>query len=221
VLVIEGSGKLLGHMDARMAGAALDTLRAKGVEVWLNARAKDVEPDRVVLDDGRNVTTRTVVWATGVRAPEVVAHLDASHGQGGSLAVNEFLQVEGHLEVFAAGDNAHYENPQTHQPAPLLAAAAVQMGAAAGENLARSIRGEALLPFSYRSFGTAVSLGRNAGSAEFGGIVVNGLAGWLVWRAIHLAKITGFQNRLRTALDWSLGYLNESDTARLEVQEAA
>jgi NADH dehydrogenase len=221
VLVVEGSSKLLGHMDTRMAGAALATLRDKGVEVWLNAKAGDVAQDHVALEDGRTVPARTVVWATGVRAPEVVERLDAPHGKGGSLAVNEYLQIEGHPEVFAAGDNAHYEDPQTHQSAPLLAAAAVQMGAAAGENVARAIAGQPLLPFRYHSLGTAVSLGRNAGSAEFGGLVVDGLAGWLVWRAIHLAKITGFQNRLRTALDWSLGYLNESDTARLEMQEAA
>jgi NADH:ubiquinone reductase (H+-translocating) len=221
VLVIESEGKLLGHMGDRMAAIALRDLRALGVEVWLNAKAKDVTPQQVTTDDGRTVQTRTALWTTGVHAPDVVHGLDAPHGKGGSLAVDQYLQVQGKQHVYAVGDNAHVADPQTHEGVPLLAAAAVQEGAAVAENIARAIAGQAPAAFHYRPLGNVVSLGHGQGVAQVNGVVVSGFAGWLAWRLIHLVKITSFRNQLATALDWSISYLYDWDTARLDVEPAA
>ena len=217
VLVIESESKLLGHMGDRIARVTLERLRALGVEVWLNARAKDVESDQVIVDDGRTRGARTILWTTGVRVPAVVAGLDAPHGKGGSLQVDEHLQVSNRPGVYAVGDNAHFEDPRTHQPAPLLAANAIQQGAVVAENVARAVDGLPPRPFRYRDYGNVVSLGHGAGVAEFQGLVVDGLVGWLAWRLVHLVKITSFRNQLATALDWSVGYVYDQDTVRLEL----
>lgn len=217
VLVVESRGKLLGHMSDRLAAIALSRLRTKGVEVWLNAKARDVTADQVATDDGRTVRTRTVIWATGVQAPEVVAAAKTQHGKGESLAVDEYLRVRGHPEVYAAGDDAHLEDPQTHEAVPLLAQAAVQEGAAAAANLARAIAGRPQVPFHFRQLGNALSLGRGAGAIEVGGLAFDGLAGGLIWQIIHLAKTVGLRGRLATALDWGVDYFEEQDTARLDL----
>ncbi len=221
VLVIEREGRLLGPMSERMAALALRELRAAGVEVWLNATVRDLEPDGVHTEDGRSLRARTILWTTGVRAPEVVASLAASHGTAGSVAVDEYLQVRGRPGVYAAGDNAYCEDRRTYRPVPLLAAVAVQEGATVAENLARAVEGRPPVPFRYRPLGNVGALGRASGVAEAGGRVVDGFAGWLAWRLIHLAKITSFRNQLATVLDWSVGYVYERNTARLEVEPTA
>lgn len=218
VLVIESEGKLLGHMGKRMAQIALARLRALGVEVWLNSKAKEVTQGSVTTDDGRSAQAHTILWTTGVKVPDVVSSLEAEHGKGGSLAVDEYLQVCGLPGVYAAGDNAHFENPTTHKAAPLLAQAAVQEGKVVAENLVCAIEGRPQTTFKYKSLGNVVSLGRRSGAAEFGPFVVGGSLGWLGWRVIHLVKITSFRNRLSTLLDWSIGYFYDRDTTRLEVE---
>ncbi len=218
VLLIESEHKLLGHMSERMADIALRRLRPMGVEVWLNARAKEVTAGQVTTEDGRTVHARTIVWTTGVRVPEVVAQLDAPHGKGGSLAVDEYLQVRDHPGIYAIGDNSHFEDSQTHQSVPLLAQAALDEGAAVAENLGRAIEGQPQVPFHYHELGNVVALGHRGGAAEIGGVTVDGLAGWLAWRLIHLAKITSFRNKVATTLDWTVGYLYNEDIARLEVE---
>ncbi len=129
--------------------------------------------------------------------------------------MDDFLQLPGHREVYAVGDNAAYTPPDTHDLAPMLAWVANQEGKAAAENIAATIRGEAPAPFHLRPLGSAVSLGRNHGAAQFGPVAIDGFLGWLAWRAIHLAKISSFRGKLGIALDWTYAYLYRRDTARL------
>lgn len=216
VVLIESEAKLLGHMSAEMAAIAFRDLSRAGVEVWLNARAKSFDNGEVVTEDGRKVKARTVLWTTGVRAPDVISKLDVPHGHAGSVAVNRFLQLSTYPTVFAAGDNASIQNGK---PVPLLAASAMQEGSAAGGNVVRLLRGERLVPFRYRNLGNVISLGHGSGVAEIGGKVIAGFAGWLVWRVVHIARLTNLRNKLATALDWSTAWFYDVDTARLETDE--
>jgi NADH dehydrogenase len=216
IVVVEGESKLLGHMGDKAAEAALHALREMGVEVWLNTRAKDVEPNKLTTEDGRTIAARTILWTAGVRAPDIVAKLDARHAKAGSVAVDGYLQVFGKPNVYAAGDNAHVEGG-AGKPPPLLAAAALQEGHAAAENILHALHGEPQQEFRYRALGEVVSLGRGRGVASFGPVVIDGLAGWLIWRFVHLVRITSFRNKLATALDWSMALGRGRDTARLDM----
>ena len=216
VVLIESGPKLLGHMSGKMAEIALHSLRRAGVEVWLNARAKDFSDGEVVTEDGRSVKTSTVLWTTGIRAPDVISKLDVVHGPAGSIAVNNYLQLAAYPNVFAIGDNASIHN---RSPVPLLAASAMQEGSAAATNVARLLRGKPLVPFRYRNLGNVISLGHGSGVAEIGGRVIAGFAGWLVWRVVHIARLTNLRNKVATALDWSTAWFYDVDTARFETDE--
>jgi NADH:ubiquinone reductase (H+-translocating) len=218
VVLIEALSTLLSHMGDRLAATTEKRLRQRGVEVWLNTMAKDVVPGQLTTEDGKTVPAGTIIWATGVRAPDLVAELDAPHGKGGSLVVNQYLQVEGRPEVYAVGDNAEVTDTETGESVPLLAQSAEQAGRAAAQNLARVIQGLPQNPFVYRSRGTTVSIGRNEGVAEIGGIELEGLAGNMAWRLVHIAKVPGFRNQLATALNWSFSYIYHQHTARLELE---
>ncbi len=169
VVVLESEGKLLGHMNDDMAKIALRELTAAGVEVRLSTRAEQVTAEDVRTGTGEVIRTQTVIWATGVRVPDVVSQLNAEHSHGGSVTVNEFLQIKGHPEAYAIGDNAHFVDPQSHKPVPLLAATAMQQGNAAAVNVARALRARAQRPFHYRNLGNVVSVGQRSGVAEIGG----------------------------------------------------
>jgi NADH:ubiquinone reductase (H+-translocating) len=216
VIVIEAESKLLGHMNAEMAKIALQELHAAGVEVWLNTRAKNVAPNRVETEDGRSLSASIVLWATGVRAPDVVGDLSIDNGKHGSIVVNEYLQLPNQPNVFGIGDNAEVKSQG--RLVPLLAATAVQEGHAVALNIVRLLRGEPLIPFRYKDLGNVVSVGHRVGVAEIAGRVIGGVSGWLAWRVVHLARIATFRNKLATVLDWTTGYFYDVDTARLEVE---
>ncbi len=218
IILAEAAPKLLGHMSSRMADVALRELRKMGVEVKLNNAAKTVDPEHVTFSDGTTISAQTIIWAAGVEAPAVIAQLDAPHGPKGSLAVDEYLQVRNRPGVFAVGDCAHITDSRRRGSVPLLAAAAEQEGRSVGRNIARSITGRRKVPFRYTDLGNVVSLGHRAGVALIGGVLIDGFAGWLAWRLIHLVRITSYRNKLATLLDWTVGYIYDEDTTRLEVE---
>ncbi|MCL5961003.1 MAG: hypothetical protein M1358_17155, partial [Chloroflexi bacterium] len=119
------------------------------------------------------------------------------------------------------GDNSFIEDPKTGEPVPMLASVAIQEGETAAKNALRTIRGKPLIPFHYRHITDMVSLGRNSGVAEFDGKTVRGFAGWLLWRTVHLALLTGFRDKLGMALDWTFAYFYKRDTSRLNIEAAA
>lgn len=199
----------------KLGAAALDRLHAQGVEVILKTKASEIGADYVQTDKGETIKTATPIWATGVRANEIAAGLASAHGKGGTLAVDDHLRLPAHQEVYAVGDNAAYTRPDTHDLAPMLAWVANQEGKTAVENIAAAIVGDAPAPFHLRPLGSAVSLGRNDGAAQFGPVAIDGVLGWLAWRAIHLAKISAFRGKLGVALDWTYAYFYRRDTARL------
>jgi NADH dehydrogenase len=218
VVLVEAGQKLLGHMSSRMAEIALRELRKMSVDVRLQTRATTVEPGRITLSDGSAISAQTIIWAAGVEAPSIVAKLDAPHGSRGRLMVDGYLQVRERPGVYAVGDCAQIDDPHTHRPVPELAAAAEQEGRAVARNIARSIAGRRQFPFRYLDLGNIVSLGHRTGVALIGGVLIDGFAGWLAWRVVHLVRITSFRNKLATALDWTVGYLYDEDTARMEIE---
>ncbi|HEY8291467.1 MAG TPA: FAD-dependent oxidoreductase, partial [Thermomicrobiales bacterium] len=199
----------------KLSDAALGRLHTQGVEVLLGTKASEVGADYVQTNKGETIQTATPIWATGVRANDVAAQLASAHSKGGTLTVDGDLRLPDHPEVYAVGDNAAYTRPDTHDLAPMLAWVANQQGKAAATNIAAAIAGGAMHPFHLRSLGSAVSLGRNDGAAQFGPIAVDGFLGWLAWRGIHLAKINAFRGKLGVALDWTYAYFYHRDTARL------
>lgn len=218
VIVLDSAPKLLGHMSQEMSAAALCELKNVGVDVRLNTKANKVTSHDVATDSGESIRTRTVLWATGVRASEAAASLPAEHGHGGSVVVDEYLHIKGREEAYAIGDNAQFVDPKTNEPVPLLAAAAMQQGEAAAENIIRRLVGRPEKSFHYRNLGNVVSVGTRSGVAQFGGKVIGGFLGWLAWRVVHLARITNMRNQLATALDWTTAYFYDVDTTRLEIQ---
>ncbi len=220
VILVEAGPELLGHMSSRMAAIALRDLRNMSVDVRLGTRAATVEPGRVVLSDGSTVFAQTIIWSAGVEAPSVVAKLDAPHGPRGRLIVDKYLQVHDRPGVYAVGDSAQIEDSRTHRPVPELAAAAEQQGRAVARNIAGSIAGRRQFTFHYLDLGNVVALGHRSGVALIGGVLIQGFAGWLAWRVVHLARITSFRNKLATALDWTVDFLYDEDTARLEIEPA-
>lgn len=215
LVMIESENRPIANMAEKLGNAALARLRAQGVEVLLGTKASEVGTDYVKTDKGETIQTATPIWATGVRTNDVAANLQSAHGKGGTLTVDEYLRLPDHPEVYAVGDNAAYTRPDTHDLAPMLAWVANQEGKAAAENIAAAIMGNAPSPFHLRPLGSAVSLGRNDGAAQFGPVAVDGFLGWLAWRGIHLAKITAFRGRIGVALDWTYAYFYRRDTARL------
>ena len=213
VLLLEAGSRLLSAFSPELGEAALDSLRAKGIEVRLEAAVKEVTAGRVVLAGGEAIDAATVVWTAGVEASPLGFGLGRVEKQR-QLAVERTLQLPGHPEVLVAGDLAAVEGLQL----PMLAPVAIQQG----EHAARAIRsqaaGVAVRPFRYTDRGIMATIGRNSAVIELRRFHFRGRFGWLIWLFLHLMLLVGFRNRIVALLNWAWDYFLYDRPIRLIVR---
>src|SRR5262249_61486208 len=70
----------------------------------------------------------------------------------------------------------------------------------------RAIRGEPLVPFTYRDKGTMATIGRSRAVAVIGRWKLAGRLAWWFWLAVHVVMLIGFRNRLVVLVNWAWNY---------------
>lgn len=215
VLLLEASDKLLAPYPPRLQQAAVKQLENLGVEVILNAVVAQVQPDRVMLTDGRSIPTHTLVWSAGVKASPLAEMLEVPLQRAGRIPVEPTMKVIGRSNIYAAGDITYLEDPQGH-PYPQVIPVAKQQAVRAAKNIRREIRGETLEAFKYRDLGIMATIGRKRAVAWiFNRIQLTGFIAWLGWLFLHLVMLMGFHNRVSVFTSWMWNYFTYDRAVRI------
>lgn len=193
--LVEAGSRILPALPSDIADTALRHLGELAIGVYVNARVAEVTADGVRLADGRFIEASLVVWAAGVKGPDVVHRLDGLTTTSlQQLRVTSALQSVSDPSVFAIGDCAACE---WHEGAgkfvPPRAQVAHQQAVHLAGNLERLLAGKPLRPWRYRDYGSLVSLGRYQSVGQ----LMSGLAGaklgmrgwvaWLMYRWLYLS----------------------------------
>ena len=218
IVLVEALDHVLPTVPAPLQRYAQKRLEELGVHTMLSKRVQAAEGDRIVFTDGTDLTSRTVIWAAGVRAAPLADSLDLPKGPGGRIRVQPDLSVEARPEVFVVGDMAYVE--QDGEPLAMVAPVAMQQGEYAARSVLARERGEQPMPFRYRDKGTMAIIGRYSAVANAFGINMRGLPAWLAWLLLHLYYLVGFRNRLIAMLNWVYAYLLTDPKVRLITQPA-
>jgi len=220
LLVFEALSEILPGLPRELAHYSEQRLCELGVDLRLDTPVAHVSAEGITLKNGEAISSRTVIWAAGVKPAPLAARLDVPKIKNGRILVNEFMQVQDVPNCYALGDIAAFLD-ESEKPLPPTAAIAVRQGKALAEILAARLEGKQPHPFRYTPVGELVSLGRHEAVADVKGVKVTGFPAWLLWRAFYLSQLMGFKNRLAVALDWSFAYAYQRDTVRLEVPTSA
>ncbi len=216
IVLIEAAPRILPALPERISAATLALLQSLGVVVRTQARVEEVRADGVVLSGGEFVPAELVVWSAGVKAPDVLRDLDGLEvNRINQLVVARTLQATRDANIFAIGDCAECPRPGFAQPVPPRAQAAHQQASFMVRQINRRLAGEPLEEFTYRDFGSLVSLGRYSTVGNLMGALVGrslfieGVFARLVYRSLykmHLAALHGGR-----AVLWGLLGRNRSE----------
>jgi NADH dehydrogenase len=215
VVLIEAQDHLLAPFSGPSREHALESLRARGVEVRLATKVAEVSEDVVRFADGAVLACRTLIWAAGVQANPLAAALGLTQDRGGRVVVAHDLSIPGHDDAWAIGDIAAARGADGTL-LPQLAPVALQAGRHVGRQIGRRLDGRATETFRYRDKGTMATIGRRAAVAELPGrIRLSGAPAWLAWLGLHLVFLVGKRNRLSVLLNWAWNYLTWDRGPRL------
>jgi NADH dehydrogenase len=124
------------------------------------------------------VKTNTMIWVGGIKGNPIVENLGFPMLDG-RVIVNEYLEVEGHKEIYILGDASVSFSPEG-EPYPPSAQIALQQGQYCGKNIALKVYGQPVKPFTYIYRGTVMSLGkRNATGMVYGNHINGKLASFI------------------------------------------
>src|SRR3990170_885746 len=202
VVLIEAGPRVLQSYPDDLSRKAQAQLEALGVQVWTGSPVTGIDETSVQVGADR-LAARTIVWAAGVQGSPLARTLGVPLDCAGRVRVQADLSVPGHLSVFVVGDLAAFE--QDGRAVPGVAPAAIQMGAHAGANVARAVRGEPPAAFRYRDKGSLATIGRRRAVALIGRLRLSGPVAWLAWLVIHIFFLIGFRHRLGGLFNWAGG----------------
>lgn len=215
VVLVEMLDDVLVSFPERLRAYTREALGARGVQLRLGVSVAEVAEDHVVLDDGEKISTKTLLWAAGVRASPLVEALGLPPGPQGRVAVERDLSVRGVDDVWAVGDVAAATD-EDGEVLPQLAPVAIQAGKHVADQILARAWGEPTRPFRYVDKGNMATIGRRAAVAQLPmGLRLRGSAAWAAWLVLHLVTLMGFRNRLSVFVNWTYSYLTWDRGARL------
>jgi NADH dehydrogenase len=158
-------GRLGDGFSPAGAGHLRRSLTARGVVLREQIQITAVEPGRAILSGGDPLPFDLCLWCGGFAASPLARQAGLAVDACGRVRTDETLRVLGHPEIFAAGDSA--AAPAAGSPGVRMGCnSALPMGAQAGENVARALRGEKPEPLNFAFAVRCISLGRRDGLVQ-------------------------------------------------------
>ena len=221
-VLVEGSPRILPEVSEELGGYTLEQLRKRRIEIYLSTFLNSCVDGHIVLSDGTEFDTETVVWTAGVKANPVLADSDLPLDKTGRVITNEYLQVttaDGVVvaDAYAAGDCAAV--PDLVNPGktcPPNAQHALRQGNHLGDNLARVLSSAPPTPYKHKNIGAVASLGMYKGVAQmFGRIKVRGFLAWVLHRTYHVFAMPTVNRKLRIMMGWTSSLLLRREVVSL------
>jgi NADH dehydrogenase len=206
--LIEAASRILPQLPERLAKAATKLLEGLKVRIHTGAPVAEVLANGVRLANGTRIPAELVVWAAGVKAPDLLKDIGGLEtNRLNQLVVRDTLQTTRDDDIFAIGDCAACPWPGHSTPVPPRAQAAHQQASHLAKQLPRRLRGEPLKPWRYRDFGSLVSLGHYStvgnlmGKLVGGNLFIEGLFAGLMYKSLYKTHQLALHGATKVALD--------------------
>lgn len=209
ITLIEAAPRILPALPERLSKATTNILNSIGVEVRTGSPVTNVSKEGVTLANGDFIPSELVVWAAGVKGPEVLSKLDGLEvSRMNTLVVKPTLQTTRDDNIFVIGDAAYLVPDGETAPIPPRAQAAHQEASHLVAQIQRRMKGETnLAPFKYRDFGSLVSLGKYSTVGNLMGFIDGKslrIEGWfakIMYRSLYKMHEIALHGYIKVFLD--------------------
>jgi len=215
VKLIESGPQLLAAFPQRVAVAARERLERLGITVITGARVVAADAEGLRLADGTQIRADLRVWAAGIKGSDAPGSLsDLEVTRNNQLVVGPTLQTTRDPRILAVGDCSSLISRGQTKPLPTTAQVAHQQAAHLIRHLPAWVEGKDLPPFTYRDFGSLVSLGGYGAYGSLGkfGLFKGGFIQGRVAELGHVLLYRSYQSQLhgfwRGGLIWLADTIN-------------
>ena len=224
IVLIEAGPRILPALQERVSTATAELLTKLGVKLMIGETEAEVAPGLVRTASGKTVRADLTVWAAGIKAPEILSQLDGLPvNRLGQLSVRRTLQTEIDDNIFALGDCAACAWPGNERNVPPRAQAAHQQASFLLKAFAARLENRPLPEFTYRDFGSLVSLGHFSavgnlmGGVIGGNMLIEGLFARFMYMSLYRLHIAALHGYARMVLDTFAHWLRRTTLPRVKL----
>lgn len=222
ITIIESSPRILKALPERVSGAVAGLLGKLDVDILCGDSVAEVRKNEVATTSGKVLPADITVWSAGITAPAVLGTLGLAVNRLNQIEVLPTLQSKTDPDIFAFGDCASCEWPE-HGFVPPRAQAAHQQASFLVKAIDARLKGRALPTFTYRDFGSLVSLGRfSAVGNLMGGLIggsmfIEGLFARVMYTSLYRMHVAALHGVWRMLLDTVANRLRRSTVPRVKL----
>ncbi|SAK92608.1 NADH dehydrogenase [Caballeronia hypogeia] len=224
IVLIEAGPRILPALQERVSSATGELLTKLGVKLMTGETVAQVSRDSIRTASGKTIRADLTVWAAGIKAPAVLSNLDGlPTNRLGQLTVRRTLQTEIDDSVFALGDCAACPWPGNERNVPPRAQAAHQQASFLFKSFERMLQGKTLPEYTYRDFGSLVSLGHYSavgnlmGGLIGGNMLIEGLFARFMYMSLYRLHVAALHGYARMVLDTVAHWLRRSTAPRVKL----
>src|SRR4051794_24203521 len=146
-ILVDAADKILPEVGPKLGQYGKEHLEGRGVEVYLSTSMDSCVDGHVVLKNGLEVDSNTIVWTAGVKPNPALSRYGLPLGPRGHVDCEPTLQVKGSDYIWAAGDNAQVPDLVGRKAGnenawcPPNAQHALRQARALGDNVISGMRG--------------------------------------------------------------------------------
>ncbi|MEC4815465.1 MAG: NAD(P)/FAD-dependent oxidoreductase [Scytonema sp. PMC 1069.18] len=221
ILLLQGGERILPSIAPELSQVAAVSLQKLGVTLQTNTRVTNIENDIVTVKQGdevREIHSKTILWAAGVKASEMGKVLAQRTGvecdRAGRVIVEPDLTIKGYQNIFVVGDLSNFSH-QNGKPLPGVAPVAKQQGEYVARLIKQRFKGRTLPPFRYNDVGSLAMIGQNLAVVDLKFIQLQGFPAWIFWLVIHIYFLIEFDTKLLVAIQWAWNYITRNRRSRL------
>lgn len=179
LILVHSKEKLMERTPLKAQQYAQQFLQKRGVDIIFDEKVIQHHDHHYQTNKGRKISCNLAFLCTGITPNSEHLGICSSYlNEKKLLNVNEFLQVEGHSHIFAAGDITAIPEEKTAQ-------AAEQQAAVVAENILRQYQEKPMKAYLPRQKAMVISLGKWDGIFWYHHLVFTGIIPGMLKRLIE------------------------------------
>ncbi|WP_433735245.1 NAD(P)/FAD-dependent oxidoreductase [Pseudomonas monteilii] len=223
ITVVEAGSRILPALSERTSRSVHDALSKIDVDVMVNTKVSQVSAGGLATHTGALIAADLMVWAAGVRGPEVLQNFGGLEcNRSNQLVVRPTLQTTMDDSIYAIGDCAACSLGENLGNVPPRAQSAHQQASLLVKSFTEQVRGAPPLAYRHKDHGSLVSLSHFTAVGHLMGSVLRNmnvegrLARWIYSSLYRLHQVALF-GWTRTALRILSERLARSTRTRLKL----
>ncbi|MGM1063548.1 NAD(P)/FAD-dependent oxidoreductase [Saccharothrix sp. Mg75] len=207
-VLVEATNRIMPEVSARLGVYTVEQLEKRGITCYLDTRVKTMEGGHVVLDDGTEFDSDTIIWTAGMKANPMLRDTDLPLDPRGRVQCTAAMQVVGLPGVWAAGDCSAVPDLSRTEEDPTAtcvpnAQHAIRQSKLLAKNIVASLRGGKPKDYHHKYVGSVAGLGLYKGVADVYGIRLKGVLAWFMHRSYHVMFMPTVNRKFRVFVDWT------------------